>query len=62
MCLEEMATQNDENCVRIQCHWKVLTYEEKDFDAITGLTYGADYVCKPENRVPCLIDFFYITI
>jgi len=42
-------SEYDQNCVRVQCHWKVCTDEEKNFDAITGLTYVPDYVCDPER-------------
>ena len=43
-------SEYDQNCVRVQCHWKVYTDEEKNFDAITGLTYVPDYVCDPERQ------------
>ncbi|KAF0926781.1 hypothetical protein E2562_027391 [Oryza meyeriana var. granulata] len=40
MCLGEMATENDENCVRslFSAIGKVWTAEEKYFDAVTGLS------------------------
>jgi hypothetical protein len=44
-----MATQKDENYVRIQFRWKFWTDEAKYFHAITGLTYVPDYVCGPKK-------------
>ena len=61
MCLGEMATQDDENYVRIQSHWELWTDGQKYFHSITGLTYVPDYVCNLKNRVSVFesVNFFY---
>ena len=63
MCLGEMATQDDENYVRVQSHWEFWTDGQKYFHPITGLTDVPDYVCNLKNRVSVLeSDNFFITL